>query len=83
MYSNPPVRLGKDGLHELHLAWISRLEPAATATLVVQRHLGSDSLAAWLNSLGHRVDRVRSRGGYRILQVHSAAGSTHHGSRAR
>lgn len=82
VYSNPPVRLGKEGLHELLLRWITRLEPEASATLVVQRHLGSDSLAAWLTSLGHRVDRIRSRGGYRVLQVHPAHATTHDGSRA-
>lgn len=82
MYSNPPVRLGKTALHELLLRWIGRLEAGATATLVVQRHLGADSLAAWLAGLGHGVERVRSKGGYRILEVHAAAGSPHHGSRA-
>ena len=50
--------------------------PDAVATLVVQRHLGADSLAAWLTGLGHRVERVRSKGGYRILEVHAAAGSS-------
>jgi len=83
IYSNPPVRLGKAGLHELLLQWIARLEPGGTATLVVQRHLGADSLAAWLTSLGHRVERVRSRGGYRVLEVHAPAGSPHDDSRAR
>jgi 16S rRNA (guanine1207-N2)-methyltransferase len=83
VYSNPPVRLGKAGLHELLLGWIARLEPGGTATLVVQRHLGSDSLAAWLTGLGHRVERVRSRGGYRVLEVHAPAGSPHDDSRAR
>jgi 16S rRNA (guanine1207-N2)-methyltransferase len=83
VYSNPPVRLGKAGLHDLLERWIARLEPSATATLVVQRHLGSDSLASWLTSLGFRVERVRSRGGYRILEVHAPAGSPHDGSRAR
>jgi 16S rRNA (guanine1207-N2)-methyltransferase len=83
VYSNPPVRLGKAGLHELLLGWIARLEPGRTATLVVQRHLGSDSLAAWLTSLGYRVERVRSRGGYRVLEVHARAGSPHDDSRAR
>ena len=83
IYSNPPVRLGKAGLHELLLNWIGRLEPHGTATLVVQRHLGSDSLAAWLASLGHRVERVRSRGGYRVLEVHTPAANPHDGSRAR
>jgi 16S rRNA (guanine1207-N2)-methyltransferase len=83
VYSNPPVRLGKAGLHELLLQWIDRLEGGRSAMLVVQRHLGADSLAAWLAGLGHRVDRIRSRGGYRILEVHAAAGSPHDGSRAR
>jgi 16S rRNA (guanine1207-N2)-methyltransferase len=83
VYSNPPVRLGKEGLHELLLTWIGRLEPDAVATLVVQRHLGADSLAAWLTGLGHRVERVRSKGGYRVLEVHAAAGTPHHERRAR
>ncbi len=83
LYSNPPVRLGKDALHELLLQWIGRLEPDATATLVVQRHLGADSLASWLAGLGYRVERVRSRGGYRVLEVHPASDSPHDGSRVR
>ncbi len=72
VYSNPPVRLGKEGLHELLLTWIGRIQPEAVATLVVQRHLGADSLAGWLAGLGHRVERVRSKGGYRVLEVHAA-----------
>jgi 16S rRNA (guanine1207-N2)-methyltransferase len=83
VYSNPPVRLGKEPLHQLLLEWVDRLQPAQSAFLVVQRHLGSDSLAAWLDGLGYRVDRVRSRGGYRVLEVHAPAGSPHDGSRAR
>ena len=83
VYSNPPVRLGKEMLHELLLTWIGRLGPDAVAHLVVQRHLGADSLAAWLKGLGYRVERVRSKGGYRVLEVHAAAGTPHHGSRAR
>jgi 16S rRNA (guanine1207-N2)-methyltransferase len=83
VYSNPPVRLGKEALHALLLTWIGRLQPGAAATLVVQRHLGADSLAAWLIGLGHHVERVRSKAGYRILEVHAAAGSPHDGSRDR
>ena len=83
VYSNPPVRLGKEALHALLLTWIGRLQPGAAATLVVQRHLGADSLAAWLTGLGHHVERVRSKAGYRILEVHAAAGSPHDGSRDR
>jgi 16S rRNA (guanine1207-N2)-methyltransferase len=83
VYSNPPVRLGKEALHALLLTWIARLEPDAAAHLVVQRHLGADSLATWLADLGHRVERVRSKGGYRILEVHASAGTPHHERRAR
>jgi 16S rRNA (guanine1207-N2)-methyltransferase len=83
VYSNPPVRLGKPALHALLLTWIGRLQPDAAATLVVQRHLGADSLAAWLTGLGHHVERIRSKAGYRILEVHAAAGSPHDGSRDR
>ena len=83
MYSNPPVRLGKEALHELLAHWIERLRPDATAALVMQRHLGADSLAAWLAGHGHRVERIRSRGGYRVLEVHAASGSPHDGSRVR
>jgi 16S rRNA (guanine1207-N2)-methyltransferase len=83
MYSNPPVRLGKAGLHDLLLHWIRRLESGRTASLVVQRHLGADSLAAWLEGHGHHVERVRSRGGYRVLEVHAAAESPHDGRRAQ
>lgn len=83
VYSNPPVRLGKEALHALLLTWIGRLQPGAAATLVVQRHLGADSLAAWLIGLGHHVERVRSKAGYRILEVHAAAGRPHDGSRDR
>ena len=83
VYSNPPVRLGKAALHDLLRRWIGRLEEAAVATLVVQRHLGADSLAAWLVGLGYPVERVRSKGGYRVLEVHAAADSPHHDSRVR
>lgn len=81
LYSNPPIRVGKQRLHELLGAWLDRLEPDASGYLVVQRALGSDSLLAWLAGRGHRVERLRSRGGYRVLEVHACSGSAHHGDR--
>ncbi|HEX2646357.1 MAG TPA: methyltransferase [Candidatus Dormibacteraeota bacterium] len=69
IYSNPPVRVGKAPLHELLKAWLPRLEPGATAYLVVQRNLGSDSLAAWLAKEGFVVSRLKSKKGYRVLEV--------------
>ncbi|HEX7169033.1 MAG TPA: methyltransferase [Acidimicrobiales bacterium] len=69
VWSNPPIRIGKDALHELLLRWLPRLSPDGAGWLVVHRHLGSDSLAAWLEGQGFSVTRVRSRKGYRILRV--------------
>ena len=58
IYSNPPIRIGKDALHDLLTAWLPRLTPEGAAYLVVQRHLGADSLHAWLEREGF-PDRSR------------------------
>jgi len=67
--SNPPIRIGKQALHQMLSHWLGRLAPGGRAHLVVQKHLGSDSLADWLRSRGHEVDRLKSRAGFRILEV--------------
>lgn len=69
IYSNPPVRVGKAVLHDLLMRWLLRLQQGAGAYLVVQRNLGSDSLAAWLSGQGFTVERLASKKGYRILSV--------------
>lgn len=71
IWSNPPIRIGKEPLHQLLLRWLPRLAPGAHASLVVQRHLGSDSLAQWLASNGFVVARLGSRRAYRILDISS------------
>ncbi len=73
MWSNPPIRIGKAGLHTLLDTWLVRLEPTASAWLVVQRHLGADSLAAWMAGRGWTVTRVTSKQGYRLLRVEARA----------
>lgn len=67
--SNPPIRIGKAALHDLLVDWLGRLHPAGHAYLVVNKHLGADSLARWLAERGHHVDRMASRQGYRVLSV--------------
>jgi 16S rRNA (guanine1207-N2)-methyltransferase len=69
LWSNPPVRVGKAALHDLLGGWLTRLVPGGRAWLVVQRHLGSDSLARWLADAGFPTRRLRSRQGYRLLEV--------------
>jgi 16S rRNA (guanine1207-N2)-methyltransferase len=69
IWSNPAIRIGKPALHEMLTRWLSRLAPGGVAHLVVQRHLGSDSLQRWLGEQGWQATRAASRAAYRILKV--------------
>ena len=69
LWSNPPIRIGKAALHELLRTWLGRLAPTGTALVVVQKHLGADSLQRWLHQEGWRAERLGSRAGYRLLEV--------------
>ena len=69
IWSNPPVRVGKEPLHAMLRQWLGRLAPDAAATLVMGRNLGADSLHAWLEKEGWSVTRLSARSGYRLLQV--------------
>jgi 16S rRNA (guanine1207-N2)-methyltransferase len=71
MWSNPPIRVGKDELHSMLRMWLPRLEPGTDAWLVVARNLGSDSLQRWMESefAGElAVSRVALNKGYRVLR---------------
>jgi len=74
IWSNPPIRIGKEALHALLAQWLPRLVPGGEAWLVVQRNLGSDSLAAWISQqvddAGEpwgSIEKVRSAKGFRVL----------------
>ena len=77
LWSNPPIRVGKEALHEMLLRWLPRLADHADAAayLVVQKNLGADSLQTWLSStlpgaMGPvRVTREASSKGFRVLRV--------------
>lgn len=74
LWSNPPIRVGKEPLHALLAQWLPRLATGADAYLVVQRHLGADSLARWLSGQGPAcdwgdVEKVGSAKGFRVLRV--------------
>jgi len=72
MWSNPPIRVGKDSLHSMLQLWLPRLESGTDAWMVVQKNLGSDSLQRWLE-LEFPADFVFSRAatnkGYRVLRA--------------
>jgi len=69
IWSNPPVRIGKDALHELLLRWLPRLAPGGRAVLVVGKNLGADSLQRWLGDQGWPTTRLASAKGFRVLEV--------------
>lgn len=69
IWSNPPIRIGKEALHELLLTWLPRLKPGGLAHLVVGKNLGGDSLQRWLDHQGYPTERIASAKGFRVLRV--------------
>lgn len=69
IWSNPPIRIGKEALHDLLLDWLGRLAPGGHGALVVQKHLGADSLQRWLEDRGFATERVASKSGFRLFTV--------------
>jgi len=77
IWSNPPIRVGKEALHALLRTWLPRLAPGGVAHLVVQKNLGSDSLQRWVEGeLGMSCARLASSRGFRVLEVRQSSGST-------
>lgn len=68
IWSNPPIRIGKDALHGLLLDWLPRLRPEGRARMVVGKNLGADSLAGWLTDQGFPTAKVASAKGFRVLE---------------
>ena len=75
IWSNPPIRVGKDVLNELLMTWLPRLNAGGAAYLVVQKNLGSDSLIPWLATQlgdGYEVSKYASSKGFRVIEVMKA-----------
>jgi 16S rRNA G1207 methylase RsmC len=72
IWSNPPIRVGKDVLHEILKTWLPKLASGAEGYLVVQKNLGADSLLRWLQDVlpkkfaSVRVDTSKQ---FRVLRV--------------
>ncbi|WIB78669.1 methyltransferase [Curtobacterium sp. MCPF17_002] len=76
IWSNPPIRVGKDELHQILLTWLPRLEVGGDAWLVVSKDLGGDSLQRWLRDsldAAFHVTRATTAKGFRVLRVHRTA----------
>jgi len=72
IWSNPPIRVGKDVLHDILMTWLPRMSAGASSYLVVQKNLGSDSLHRWLSDVmpsGFETSRVDTAKAFRVLRV--------------
>ena len=72
IWSNPPIRIGKEALHALLLTWLPRLAPGGRAVMVVGKNLGADSLQRWLGEQGFPTTRLASAKGFRVLETRRA-----------
>jgi 16S rRNA (guanine1207-N2)-methyltransferase len=72
IWSNPPIRIGKQALHDLLLHWFARLAPDGRAVMVVGKNLGGDSLQTWLTAQGYPTTRLASAKGFRVLESRRA-----------
>jgi 16S rRNA G1207 methylase RsmC len=78
VWSNPPIRVGKNELHDMLSQWLPRLDIGCDGWLVVQRNLGADSLHRWLQAAlpsDFVVLRAATHKGYRVLRVRHRSGT--------
>lgn len=78
IWSNPPIRVGKNELHGMLSTWLPRLADASDAWLVVARNLGADSLQRWIEAehAELRAQRAATSKGFRVLRVRRRSTAT-------
>ena len=71
IWSNPPIRIGKENLHDLLRNYLSRLKPTGDAYLVVQKQLGAESLQRWIAKQWpeREVTKVENSKGFRVIRI--------------
>ena len=69
IWSNPPIRIGKEALRELLLTWLPRLSPAGRMVMVIGKNLGSDSMQRWLTDQEWPTERLASSKRFRVLET--------------
>lgn len=71
IWSNPPIRIGKENLHDLLRNYLSRLKPTGDAYLVVQKQLGAESLQRWIAQQWpeREVTKVENSKGFRVIRI--------------
>ena len=69
IWSNPPIRIGKQNLKILLTTWLNRLNLNGSAFFVINKNLGSDSIQQWLENETWTTSRLKSVRGYRLIEV--------------
>ncbi|MDI6022939.1 methyltransferase [Leucobacter sp. UT-8R-CII-1-4] len=74
IHSNPPIRVGKQVLHEMLQLWLPRLAHGGEALLVVAKHLGADSLQKWIDTefAELEVNRIARDKGFHVIEAYRA-----------
>jgi 16S rRNA (guanine1207-N2)-methyltransferase len=67
--TNPPIRAGKDTVHQIFIDSYNSLKPGGALWVVIQKKQGAPSAMAKLESLFDQVDEVSKDKGYRILRA--------------
>ena len=70
IWSNPPIRVGKEALHDILNKWLVRLDEECEAYLVVSKDLGADSLLKWMQAEFEALqsERIETAKGFRIIR---------------
>lgn len=70
IWSNPPIRVGKEALHTILTQWLPRLEAECEAYLVVSKDLGADTLLRWIQASFSELssERIETAKGFRIIR---------------
>ena len=70
IWSNPPIRVGKEALHDILNKWLVRLDEECEAYLVVSKDLGADSLLKWMQAefAALQSERIETAKGFRIIR---------------
>lgn len=71
IHSNPPIRVGKEVLHDMLRLWLPRLVVGGVAYLVVAKHLGADSLQRWIAAEfeDFEVSRIARNKGFHVIEA--------------
>ena len=71
IWSNPPIRIGKEKLHDLLVSYFARLHPEGDAHLVVQKQLGAESLQRWIGQQfpTREAEKIENSKGFRVIRV--------------